>query len=73
MIHRSRLKKVHRRLTSRGPCPECGFDPTLPAEIVFTDEADEEPSDPCPACGQREFVVLTFGDEDQPNERRSLG
>jgi predicted RNA-binding Zn-ribbon protein involved in translation (DUF1610 family) len=63
VIHRSRLKNLHRRLASKGPCPECGFDPTLPAEIVFDDEADDEPSDPCPTCGQRESIVLTFGDE----------
>jgi hypothetical protein len=73
VIHRSRLKNLHRRLASKGPCPECGFDPTLPAEIVFSDEGPEEPSDPCPVCGEREFVVLTFGDEAEAveYERRS--
>jgi hypothetical protein len=70
----NRLKKMRQHLASRGSvaCSECGLDPTLPGEVVFSDE-DEEPSasPPCPACGEREYVTIVF-DDAQPYREETV-
>ena len=55
-----RIKNLEAALVG-DECPECGYDPHAPYEIVFTGE--DEPKEPefCHGCGRDTHIVITWG------------
>ena len=74
------MRSVHRRLAKledgSGPCSVCGLDQNAKVRyIIHWDWEDEdEPSEsspPCPRCGQRAIIVVSWPDPPGSSEERA--